>query len=1202
MTAKMRWATAIQAVRNDITNGETPCFPLDKLHDFERLFFRNGTEIDLTLEEFQQAFADYGKFNRHQWKRLFLDIDADRGGTVSWDEFTTFMIHHSVCSMGEYHRSREFVPSVVSNKLNHCHKDFAGHLVTCPKTKQLITAGDDGYVRVWDPDMSFVKATNNSRNSASTKLSTHGVQAYPICDMALGGNGSVLAVTSIDKCINVYLTEGMTLFRRYIGRNLMNDVNIPSIIEAGVPRPVDTVILMGMQDAIGSCDIATTPNGRENFVIGHMDGVVSLYPTMRHSLISDVRAAAQYRLHKGPVHRVRLTPTVGIISCSWDKRVLFSDPETGATTSSFNDPGVNGHSKYVSHFAYSHTMRLLTTIANGDKDACLWTPQMSSPAARLQGHIMPIVGLTASESEHHLMTMSSDSVVKIWDTRTFKHFQTIVYSGAMLKPTAIHYDTVNEQLVGLAGVPSSWRPRRALTAFPPSYRGHIESVVSLCYEKDNNEIITSDLCTSMAWCLNNGHRSIAWEAVREGCQIASTCLDHSGRRLFVFGRSGEMNIYNHRSGQLLREWQTRADDSVAALSICHPPNSFFVVVVCFTKVVIFQENGVDWTQETVPLPPHSKWRFTTAVAGPTHSMGIPLTLCGTTAGTVVAVCAETASVLYELSATGAFSAKVRDPLQEYVGASRIKKQVECLLGLALKGAAVVGTGEKYLHIFQLGNKQTYMGVCPVPIAPLTMVTNAMQTTVAMGDELGEVVVCDITGLFDGPVVTKNLSRAFAVTHAFHPHTCSIVRMLCIPHKSLLVIVGSNFSTVIATYAGEKVGMLGTDTWTTPPPDSPIVLPPRRARRKAGDRTPPPSVQATVISPRYDAPMSGRNTAGLLSPPLSALATAALLSPPLSALARPSTTALLTKPPKAPTVELDPSAFFLTATVGGSDQFQSVITMMTGDFAPTQATFGGGGRPWDDGSSDGEGRRSDDGDDDGLSLTAVLSRHALQSRERLHARSQRFKTDARTALTPTVGHRTRAAILKVPEAELARLRSTPTAAKGRKGAPQLTPGGGDAPPDEEARLEAQLAAIGFRGAARSVSPPSRGASPPVKYRLPSRGAMTPAPHVVPPAASTAPGAGGRPSLHVMMLQSSTRPSDHGGSGSRYGGGPGVPEWKATTTDTGRQVRAAQLANPKGWTSSISSYLPVTHVSKDVLEAPAASLRVEKLTRRRTLAPL
>ena len=161
-------------------------------------------------------------------------------------------------------------------------------------------------------------------------------------------------------------------------------------------------------------------------------------------------------------------------------------------------------------------------------------------------------------------------------------------------------------------------------------------------------------------------------------------------------------------------------------------------------------------------------------------------------------------------------------------------------------------------------------------------------------------------------------------------------------------------------------------------------------------------------------------------------------------------------------------------------------------------------------------------------------------------------------------------------------------------------------DDDTRVDEQLAAIGLRGATRSASPPSRGASPPSRYRLPSRGAYTPEPQ-----GSTAPPGAGRASLHNMMLLSSCSAAgntNNTNSVSRRIDGRRLPEWKPVTSDTARKVRAAQLANPNGWTKSISSYLPVATVPKDLLDAPVEGLRGGggggggKVPRRRTLSPL
>ena len=1145
--ARERWNRAVRIVRDELAYGETPSFALDKLHDFERLFFRDGKEISLTLEEFQEAFGEVlrGKHNRQQWRRLFADIDADRGGTVSWDEFTTFMIHHSVCSVGEYHRSKEFVPHVVSTKLNHCHKDVASHILTCPKTKQLLTAGDDGCVRVWDPDMSFVQSINNSRNSASSKLSSHGVLAYPICDMTLGGSGSVCAVSSIDKCINLYLTEGMTLFRRYIGRNLLNDVNIPAILEPGISRPVDTVILMGMQDAISTCDMGALSNGRENFFIGHMDGSMSIYPTMRHSLISDVRPTSMFKVHGAAIHKLRFEPMEGIISAGWDKLVLYTDPETGQASATFNTPGCNGHLKYVTHFSYNRDLRLLATIA-GEKDACLWTSQMSTPAAKLQGHVVPLIGLTANDNEHQLMTMSQDMMIKVWDMRTFKHFQTLVYTSATLKPTAIHYDSVNEQLVGLAGVPSSWRPRRALTAFPPSYKGHIEPVVSMCYNRELDTLVTTDLCTSMSWGLRTGARTIAWETVKENQQAAAACLDYSGRRLFVVTKSGVMFVFNHRSGQLIREESIEAHDPVQVLSLCHPPNFIFIVVVCFSQVIILQEDGSDFVKTVVHC---GKARFTSAAAGPLDNMGIPIALCGTTTGSVIAVCVEIGCVMYELTSSGIYSAKVRDPMQEYVSSRHIQKQVECLVMLPLKNLVVISTGEKYLHVFALGQKPVYGGVVAVPLAALSTACNSSETILAIGDELGNISVCDISELERKTRDFKLDSTCIVVKHTFKLHKTTIQRLVCIPHKSLLVSVAADSSIVVCTFEGTKIGTLGLDMWS-PPPNSPLVLPPRRRSVSASHQQPSEQQHVSIVSVG-STPKTHRS-----------------------------------QPPRERDlpVELNPSAFFMTSCIAELSMCTASPENQNDRFQRVH-------------NSDDDTHSGDDNSDHPI-------HRFLNSRESWQGgvgrtRSQRFVTDGRSALTPTVGHRTRSVILKVPETELARMRSTPTAGKGRRPLPiakatkvddavQVT-----VTNETEEDLERRIAEL--QNAEAVLSPTLRAISP-QKYRLPSRGAITPDPYV--PSSMSSPSQ--RSNLSMMMATSllGTKARD----AERMFEGTARPAWSPTTTDTGKKVRAAKLINPRGWTSSISSYLPVVTVPTEVLDAPVASSKFSKFARRKTLAPL
>lgn len=832
-----KWKWFVSRICENLVNGDAPRFPVDRLQEFEKLFRdEEGEEKDLTPEEFEEGFGKLveGVHHKAQWRKLFVDIDADRGGTVSWDEFTTFMVHQSVGLVSDYNRAKELVPLTTATKLLNAHKEPAKLLVGFDKLGQYASAGSDGTIRVWNNDLTFNKIINNSKHAATAELSSY-VSATPICDMNVVN--SVCCVASVDKCINLFHIDQMNLTRRYIGRNLFNDINIAPMYVPNCSKPIDTCILMGMSDGLSSAEFAQLPNGKEMFFTGLMDGSVLVYPCHRLSLAPEIKPAMSVMCHTGAVSKVRYERGFNsIITGGWDRNICIIDAEAGTVTTKFegfescDKPSLVGHSKAVSEFSYHEASKMLASVSS-ERDICLWNPSMATPITRLQGHTGMLTSVRFNDQENQLISMSQDNMIKVWDLRTFRTFQSIVFNNP-LKLSTMHYDPLTSRLIGVAGVPYSWCVRRKNCGFPVSYKCHIEPLAGICYHRELDVLVTTDICTHMTWELKNGARLLVWEGVTEPLRFASTCLDFSGRRLCAITRDGTLYIYNHRSGQQLREEKVNITDVIKCVYVAKLPNHIYLTVISPNGIMFVKELADnDFEHHYLPLPQLS---ITCVALCTPDPYGVPSIAVGNSNGSVTIISATLKGIVCHLDPP---PPTLGDQMQEYAGSAPISKQVEGITTLMIKGLILTVCGDRSIYVWTTGKKASYIFSCLLKECPNQFVAvshTISERRMILGDEAGFVHMFDISTL---PVHRRNSKyrrSQFRHIRTFSTHRCAIAEIITISHRELLVVQGTDLKIRIFTFDGDKVGTLGEDEWILKKPSMAVAAVKRLSQQEDDD--------------------------------------------------------------------------------------------------------------------------------------------------------------------------------------------------------------------------------------------------------------------------------------------------------------------------------------------------------------------------------
>jgi len=80
----------------------------------------------------------------------------------------------------------------------------------------------------------------------------------------------------------------------------------------------------------------------------------------------------------------------------------------------------------------------------------MWDPFTFRAITKLYGHNTSILDLTLNDERSHLISLSSDKCVKIWDTWTYASIQTL-FDKVCYRPedrlTAVHFDNITNTIL-----------------------------------------------------------------------------------------------------------------------------------------------------------------------------------------------------------------------------------------------------------------------------------------------------------------------------------------------------------------------------------------------------------------------------------------------------------------------------------------------------------------------------------------------------------------------------------------------------------------------------------------------------------------------------------------------------------------------------------------------------------------------------------
>ena len=262
--------------------------------------------------------------------------------------------------------------------------------------------------------------------------------------------------------------------------------------------------------------------------------------------------------HKGWITKIKYYPDLAVIlSSSLDGFIHYHslDDLTYKEHRTFNL-----HQKGVNAFVYSPKHRFMASCGE-ERHIILWEPFTLGRLTDLNGHNTSVSDLDINEERFHLISLGTDKVVKIWDTRTYICIQNII-DRFFYRPepilTSLHYDKNTHNIIVCSRKINFW----SFKTQEEIKTSHEFEVTFALYNTQFDAVVSGDEGGFInVWDVENGRlmskfgdahgsRTINGKDIRT--PITTGTFDDTKRRLITAGADGTCKIWNFSNGQCLK--------------------------------------------------------------------------------------------------------------------------------------------------------------------------------------------------------------------------------------------------------------------------------------------------------------------------------------------------------------------------------------------------------------------------------------------------------------------------------------------------------------------------------------------------------------------------------------------------------------------------------------------------------------------------
>ncbi|KAJ3056388.1 WD repeat-containing protein 49 [Rhizophlyctis rosea] len=561
---------------------------------FEQLMntFQNHVNDDgssgFDIDKFREVFGAVlgGNLSYDQLTSLFMKIDANSDGTVDWDEFSTYMMTGAM--EGSVTVNIVF-DERLRRQISPPHKDMIKRVEFIQKERKYISISREGLICLWTPNLRVQRVIN-------TKDFIPGM-AW-VADAAFMHDQNKLVLITDDRQLCIY--DVLSMKPRILAALIELENNPLSLAYAGRYDDDKDLILFG--DDGGYVNVLTFT--RKFFVDTAPESEANRHLTpaklsKKDSFKKNNIAFYRRKMHNDWVHKVQYYQEMNaFVSCSTESTnsLIIGDLERTKQVRRVHAP------KGINCFDFCRRPSFLVT-GGRDKIVRLWNPYvLSKPAGSLYGHNTAIVNITVNHEEGHIITLSDDKVIKIWNARTLICLQTLMDKEPHRPEniiSAIYFDLNNRQMITGSSKLEVWPLYRS---FRHKFaRSHDAPIVAAMFNESFHQVVSGGQNGSVCiWDLASGDKIFQFHSAHGKLEITAMCFDNTGRRLITGSRENVVKMWNFNNGQILRKMiKSTALETTDVIYIEMGSNRYIVATGWDRKIYIYIDDPDHF--EAVPV-------------------------------------------------------------------------------------------------------------------------------------------------------------------------------------------------------------------------------------------------------------------------------------------------------------------------------------------------------------------------------------------------------------------------------------------------------------------------------------------------------------------------------------------------------------------------------------------------------------------------
>ncbi|KAI9094719.1 WD40-repeat-containing domain protein [Phlyctochytrium arcticum] len=539
----------------------------------------SGFDIDKFREVFGKVVG--GNLTYDQMTMLFMKIDANSDGTVDWDEFSNYMMSGAL-DAGE---GVVIFDERIKKFFNSPHKDIIKRLDYIVKERKYISVSREGGVCLWAQNLKLQRVVYARDLGRMSWLS----------DAIFIQEHNRLVTVTDDRQLCVY--DVLSIKPRLVVA-LTQLENNPLCLAYGGQHDDERDFLLFGDDGgyinvlIFNRKFFTDNEGNEELTVAKL--------SKRDSLKKYNATFYRRKTHNDWVVKVQYYQEINaFVSCAPEsvKSLVVGDLERKTIR-------YVPVSKGIRCFEFCRRPSFLVT-GGRDKIIRLWNPYvLSKPAGSLHGHNMAILAISVNHEEGHIISLSEDRVIKVWNARTLNCLQTLTEKLPQRPDelvSVMFFDTMNRQLLVGSDKVVTWPLYK--TYRHTVSRSHDSGVVAAMFNENFHQVVSGAADgTVCIWDLASGVRTFSFHNAHGKQEITAMCFDRSGRRLVTGSRDGVVKMWNFNNGQILRKMlKDNVSETTDVLYVEMGSNRYIVAVGWDRKITIFLDDPTHFEARPVRI-------------------------------------------------------------------------------------------------------------------------------------------------------------------------------------------------------------------------------------------------------------------------------------------------------------------------------------------------------------------------------------------------------------------------------------------------------------------------------------------------------------------------------------------------------------------------------------------------------------------------